>query len=318
MASNRAIVVDHTLPGKLAVRAVAMPTPARHEAMVRVSAISLNRGETRRAMQSADGWQPGWDLAGIVEHAASDGSGPQAGTRVVGLLSAGAWAECVAVPSNALAPLPDAVPFAQAATLPVAGLTALYALAKRGLLLNRRVLITGATGGVGDYAIQLARLAGARVAASVRRADQESLVRQLGAHDVVIGDTVAAFAQCGPYDLVVDSVGGQSLGSALAVLAKDGVCVTLGVSASDQTTFDVRTFFITGRTTLYGFILFDELQTEPASHGLARLAACVASGQIKPTISVEAPWTQIAEVARQLLDRSFPGKAVLHLADTRS
>ena len=116
MASNQAIVVDHAVSGKLAVRTVAMPTPARAEAVVRVAAISLNRGETRRAMQSADGWQPGWDLAGVVERAAADGSGPPPGTRVVGLLPVGAWAEYVAVPTNALAALPGVVTFAQAAT----------------------------------------------------------------------------------------------------------------------------------------------------------------------------------------------------------
>jgi NADPH:quinone reductase-like Zn-dependent oxidoreductase len=314
MASNQAIVVDHAVPGKLTVRTVATPTPSRAEAVVRVAAISLNRGETRRAMQSADGWQPGWDLAGVVEQAAADGSGPQPGTRVVGLLPTGAWAEYVAVPTNALAALPDAVTFAQAATLPVAGLTALYALAKRGLLLHRRVLITGATGGVGDFAIQLARLAGARVIANVRRVEQAAVVQQIGAHEVIIGDSVAAFSQSAPYDLVVDSVGGQSLASALAVLAKDGICISLGVSAADETTFDVRTFFVTGRTMLYGFILFAELEIEPAASGLTRLAALVAAGQLKPTISVEAPWAQIADVAQQLLNRTFPGKAVLHVA----
>jgi NADPH:quinone reductase-like Zn-dependent oxidoreductase len=265
-------------------------------------------------MQSADGWQPGWDLAGVIEQAAADGSGLKPGTRVVGLLPSGAWAEYIAVPTNALAALPDAVTFAQAATLPVAGLTALYALARRGLLLNSRVLITGATGGVGDFAIQLARLAGARVVANVRRAEQVAVVQQIGAHEAIIGDSIAAFRQSAPYDLVVDSVGGQSLASALAVLAKDGICVSLGVSAADETTFDVRTFFITGRTTLYGFILFAELEIEPAAIGLARLAELVAAGQLKPTISVEAPWTQIADVAQQLLNRSFPGKAVLHVA----
>src|SRR5207247_11345890 len=86
-------------------------------------------------------------------------SGPRVGARVVGLLPEGAWAERVAVPTHALAALPDKVTFAQAATLPVAGLTALYALAKRGPLLGRRVLVTGATGGGGYFADQLARLA---------------------------------------------------------------------------------------------------------------------------------------------------------------
>ena len=314
MASNQAIVVDQSASGKLVIRDVAMPQPLPSEAMVRVAAISLNRGESRRAMQEKDGWRPGWDLSGVVEQAAADGSGPQKGRRVVGLLHTGAWAQYVAVPNHALTPLPDAVTFAQAATLPIAGLTALYALAKRGQLLHRRVLITGATGGVGDFAIQLARVAGAHVIASVRRVDQAAGVRQAGADEVVIGDDLAAFAPCAPYDLVVESVGGKTLAAALGTLAKDGVCVSLGVSAANESTFDARKFFATGRTTLYGFIIFDEMQTEPAAAGLARLAGLIAAGKLTPRISVEAPWTQIADVVRQLLDRKFPGKAVLHVA----
>ena len=127
MAANHAVVVDHAVPGTLAIREVAPPTPLPSEALVRVAAISLNRGETRRAMEAADGWCPGWDLAGVVTQAAANGSGPRTGARVVGFLRSGAWAESVVVPTNALAALPDAVTFAQAATLPVAGLTALYA-----------------------------------------------------------------------------------------------------------------------------------------------------------------------------------------------
>ena len=177
------------------------------------------------------------------------------------------------------------------------------------------MLITGATGGVGDFAVQLARLAGAHVVASVRRADQVLEVQQAGADEVVIGDDIAAFAAHAPYDLVVESLGGTALAAALGSLAKDGVCVSLGISAADESTFDVRKFFTTGRATLYGFILFDELHTEPAAVGLARLAGLIAKGKLTPRISVEAPWTQIADVAGQLLDRSFPGKAVLHVGN---
>ena len=237
------------------------------------------------------------------------------GARVVGFLRSGAWAASVVVPTHALAVVPDVVTFAQAATLPVAGLTALHALAKRGLLLHRRVCITGATGGVGDFAIQLARLAGAEVIAQVRRPDQGATVKQIGADAVVIGEETAAFAQHAPYDLVLESVGGQCLAAALATLAKDGVCVSLGGSASHEVTCDIRQFRQTGRTTLYGFILFEELALEPAAVGLAHLAGLIAAGQLKPTISVEAPWTQIGQVARQLLERTFVGKAVLHVAD---
>ena len=315
MAGNQAVVVNQKAPGKLVIQEIEMPDLLPSEALVRVSSISLNRGETRRSVQAEDGWRPGWDLAGIVEQAAADGSGPPAGTRIVGFLPDGAWAQHVAVPSHSLASLPDVVTFAQAATLPVAGLTALYALAKRGELLGRRVLITGATGGVGDFAVQLAQLSGAHVVASVRRADQTQEVQQAGANEVVIGDNISNFTKNGPYDLVVESLGGKALASALGSLAKDGVCVSLGISADDESTFDVRKFFTTGRTSLYGFILFDELHAESAAVGLARLAGLVATGKLSPRISVEAPWTQIADVAGQLLDREFPGKAVLHIGD---
>ena len=310
MSANRAVVVDPEAPGRLVIREVAEPAPDRGEAVVRVRALSLNRGEVRRSTMAPAGWRPGWDLAGVVERAAADGSGPQAGARVVGLLGEGAWAERVAVPTHALAALPDKVTFSQAATFPVAGLTALYALAKGGLLVGRRVLVTGATGGVGDFAVQLARLGGAHVTASARRADQAATVRQLGAHEVVVGDEIPATPK---YDLVIESVGGRTLGTALAALERGGVCVTLGVSASTEVTFDARQFFATGRCTLYGFYLFTELGQEPASVGLRRLAELVASGQLAPHVSLERPWAQIGPVAEDLMARRFPGKAVLTL-----
>jgi NADPH:quinone reductase-like Zn-dependent oxidoreductase len=306
--SNRAVVVDPEVPGRLVIRPVPEPVPDRGEAVVRVRAISLNRGEVRRAGTAAPGWRPGWDLAGEVERAASDGSGPRAGARVVGLLPEGAWAERVAVPAHALAELPAKVTFAQAATFPVAGLTALHALARGGLLLGRRVLVTGATGGVGDFAVQLARLAGAHVTAVVRRDDQVPVARQLGAHDVVAGDDIPPSPK---HDLVIESVGGRTLGTALAALERGGVCVTLGVSAAAEVTFDTRAFFVTGRTALHGFYLFTELGSEPASVGLRRLAELVAAGQLSPHISLERPWKDVAAVARDLMDRRFPGKAVL-------
>ena len=306
--ANRAVVVDPEAPGRLVLREVPDPVPDRGEAVVRVRAISLNRGEVRRAGMAAAGWRPGWDLAGDVERAAADGSGPAAGTRVVGLLPEGAWAQRVAVPTHALAALPDKVTYSQAATFPVAGLTALYALAKGGLLVGRRVLVTGATGGVGDFAVQLARLAGAHVTASVRRADQSASVRDLGAHDVVVGDEIPASPK---HDVVIESVGGTTLGTALAALERGGVCVTLGVSASAEVTFDTRTFFVTGRTTLYGFYLFTELGTDTAGSGLRKLAELVAGGQLSPHISLERPWKDVAEVAQALMARRYPGKAVL-------
>lgn len=315
MNTNRAVVVDKTLPERLAIREVEASVPAPSEALVRVKAISLNRGEVNRAMNADTGWRPGWDLAGVVEQAAVDGSGPKAGARVVGMVGSGAWAEFVSIPTVALAELPAEVSFAQAATLPVAGLTALYALQKGGLLVERPILITGATGGVGDFALQLARLSGARTVAHIRRSDQEAEAREAGAETVLIGEDLPTEQPFGPYHLVVDSVGGKTLGTALGLLAEGGVCVSLGVSAGAQVTFDAAQFFRTGRASLYGFILFDELKIEPASLGMARLAQLIVRGKLTPRISVEADWTEIGTMARQLLERRYPGKAVLHIAD---
>jgi len=314
MAPNRAVVVDPDAPGHLAICVVEEPQPRPNEAVVRVSAISLNPGEVRRAQNIPAGTRIGYDVAGTVEIAAANSSGPAVGERVLGVLTAqNAWAERVAVPTGALAPLPKQVSFAQAATLPIAGLTALYALRKGGTLLGERVLITGATGGVGHFAIQLARDAGAMVVGLVRRAAHVEMVQSLGAHQVAVDETGAAAAAYGPYHLVLDAIGGPVLATALSALAPGGTCVSFGAAAGASFTLQSRDFFRAGRTTLYGFLLFPELGAEPARHGLAILANLVADGRLRPQIEVEAPWTSVGEIAEQLLDRAYVGKAVLHI-----
>lgn len=314
MEQARVVVVDSQAAGRLAIRAMPVRVPLPSEALVRVKAISLNLGEVRRALTIAEpGWRPGWDLAGVVEQAAADRSGPSAGARVVGFVPSGAWTEAVAVPTNALAQLPDNVSFAQAATLPVAGLTALYALEQNGAVLGRRVLVTGASGGVGHLAVELATQAGAFVVAAVRRREREKHARVAGAHEVVIGEEPSAASKFGPYDLIIESVGSASLAAALKMIAPGGMCVLLGVSSASEVTFDASTFMRTGAASLYGFILFHELPHRPAAQGLARLVAMVASGRLHPQIELEAPYEQIADVANKFYNRGIAGKAVLHL-----
>ncbi len=180
--SIRAVVVDHTKASHITLGQVEAPIAQPSDAIVEVTAFSLNPAELHSAASRDQGSPLGWDLAGVVLQQAVDGSGPRTGKRVVGViitggwnrlaLHRGAWAEHVAVPTTQLAEIPDTVSFAQAATLPIAGLTALRAVEKGGILWQQRVLITGATGSVGDFAVQLAHSAGAYVVGTARRVEQ--------------------------------------------------------------------------------------------------------------------------------------------------
>jgi len=311
----RAVVVDPSMPGRLAIREVSLRDPDRDEVGVRVTAISLNRGETRRALQIAEaGWRPGWDFAGVVATAAADGSGPGPGTRVVGILPSGAWAEQVNCRSHAVAALPETVSDAQAATLPVAGLTALHALRQGGLLLGRKVLVDGASGGVGHLACQLATAAGAFVWGHVRRDVHSAAVAEWCGGRVVVGRELATAKPHGPFWLILDSVGGTALRAALGMLQPNGTCVTFGVSETSTVSVESRDFFAVGGTRLYGLTLFHELMSvERAGIGLGLLADLITAKKLRPQIAVEAPWGEIGAVAQRLIERDFTGKAVLHI-----
>ena len=99
------------------------------------------------------------------------------------------------------------------------------------------------------------------------------------------------------------------------MLAPNGTCVTLGVSAGNTTTFESRDFFSTGGVRLYGLTLFHELMSvERAGIGLRLLAELIEAGKLRPQIAVEASWNEIGTIARRLIDREFTGKAVLRIA----
>jgi NADPH:quinone reductase-like Zn-dependent oxidoreductase len=236
---------------------------------------------------------------------------------VVGLVHAGAWAEQAAVPTNALAELEPSVTFAQAAALPTAGLTALTAIEHGRSLLARPVLVTGASGGVGLLACRLASLAGARVVGQVRHPGSAPLVREAGADHVVVDENVAAAAPFGPYHLIVEQLGGQALAEAMTQLAPGGTCVSVGVSTGTAG-YEVRVDMARMRRApgagLQILNLYHELEREPASVGLRRLALLVGDGKLTPHLGVEADWREIGKVAQALLDRRFPGKAVLRVS----
>ena len=310
----QAIVIDPQAPVRLGFQTVEPPTPQANEALIRVQAISLNRGEVVYLIHGAAGTRLGWDLAGVVERAATDGSGPAQGARVVGLSLSGAWAEQVVVPTNALAELPPSVSFAQAAALPTAGLTALHAIEHGGSLIARPVLITGASGGVGLFACRLASLAGSQVIGQVRQASSVSLVQEAGADHVVVDETITATAAYGPYHLIIDQLGGRTLAEAMTQLAPGGTCVSVGALAGSDVPLDRARVRQVPGASLDFFNLWFEFRREPASFGLGRLVHLVSTGKLLPPLGVEADWHEIGRVAQALLDRQFPGKTVLHLS----
>lgn len=202
----RALVISPDSPTGLTFAEANEPQPLANEALVCVHATSLNRGELRLLTIRPEGWIPGQDVVGVIKRAAADGSGPAVGARVVALVDEAGWAEQVAVPTDRLAVIPDEVSFGSAATLPVAGTTALRVLRHGGDLAGQQVLITGASGAVGRFQIQIAREQGAAVIAIAAARHAEDL-RGLGAHEVVESIELAE----GPFSLITESVGGQSL-----------------------------------------------------------------------------------------------------------
>ncbi len=285
------------------IRDVEPPSTATGTVIVDVEAISVNRGELHRLGAAGAGWRPGWDFVGRVPRGRA---GLPPGTQVCGMLVEAAWAEQIAAPVDFLAVVPPAVNPLDAAALPVAGLTALRVLRLAGDLSGRSVFVAGAAGGVGRFAVQLARLFGATVHAHVGRPERRLGLCDLGAHTVWVG----AERPADPFDVVLDTVGGHSLERAFDLVAYRGLVVSFGKSAGDDSTVPVSSFYAK-QATLRGYHLLRDVLDMPPGADLAWLIDLVSRGVLHIDRQDARPWTQTTRVLRDLEDRNVIGKAVL-------
>jgi NADPH:quinone reductase-like Zn-dependent oxidoreductase len=305
----RAYVPSRDAPGRIAFADVPEPEPGRDEALVAVEAYSINRGEVFLLEAPRDGWRPGQDVAGRVERAAADGNGPPPGTRVVGHVPSGGWAERVAAPLDGLAALPDAVAAAPASTLGVAGLTALRLLRMAGSVAGKRVLLTGASGGLGHFVVELAAAQGALVTAVSSTPERGERLLALGAAEVV-PDVEAAE---GPFEVAFESVGGPSLVAAHARMAPHGTLLWLGQASRTPATLD---FFGTVSKAPYAAIVpFSYWRTGASdADDLATLVRLVAGGHLHPEVGATADWSETPALLVTLAERRLRGNAVLTIA----
>ena len=306
----RALLATPNGPEPAELREIPAPTPAADEALLEVRAASLNRGELMLLARRPD-WGPGQDVAGVVVEAAADGSGPPAGTRVVAMIDQGGWAERVGAPASRLASLPDGVGFAEASTLGVAAMTALRALREAGRpLLGSRVLVTGASGGVGRFGVQLASLAGADVTAVARDAARAEGLLELGASRVVLDTEDLP----GPFDVVLEGVSGASLERSVRALGTRGVAMLYAATNPEPARIGLFDFlgYAGAGARIQGFGVY-RTPVETFGQDLGYLAGLVAAGKLRAPVGLEVSWRELARATEALRNRQVNGKVVLEI-----
>ena len=236
----RAVTIRDT---KLSVEDHPDPNPGAGECLVRVRAAGLNGADMMQlrghypAPPGAPQDIPGLELAGEVIARGPGADRFQDGDRVMGIVAGGGQAELAVVHERILMPVPETLDWRTAGGVPETFTTAHDALfTQSGLRAGERLLVHGAAGGVGTAGIQLGRVAGARVTATVRNPDSRAAVAELGA-DVIEPE---GFADHGPYDVILELVGGPNLSDDLKALNLHGRIVVIGIGAGAKAEIDLR------------------------------------------------------------------------------
>ncbi|MFF0808048.1 zinc-binding dehydrogenase [Streptomyces albogriseolus] len=291
------------------------PVPASDQALVRVEMFSLNRPDYLYLAMPESTYRPGIDAVGTVEAPAVDGSGPAAGRRVVvHLPQGGAGAELVAVRAAGLSVLPEGLDPATAACLPLAGMVALRLLRAAGPAKGRRLLATGAGGGVGQFLIQLAVASGAHITVIAAPGEPWEHMREKGATVVHANENGLVPDLSGGFDVVLESVGGNLGSRAAGLLGAGGLFLWYGQASNKPLTLDFFALFNGGRSlTLRHFVHHDAPDTDDA-RDLATLLELATEGHLQAEVGYHADWQHTAAALEDLAHGRIRGKAVLTLS----
>jgi NADPH:quinone reductase-like Zn-dependent oxidoreductase len=297
-------------PDVLKLEKVPRPEPKEDEALVRVIASGVNPADPLTlGGKFAKEWGthlpliPGYEIAGIVEKTGDQVTSLKAGAAVYGYPTfGGGWAEYVAVKEWEVALKPKSLSFAEAAAVPMGALTAWQALVDVAQLhAGQTILIHGGSGGVGSFAIQIAKERGARVIATASTANQD-LLRQLGA-DVTIDYTKQKFEEIAKdVDCVLDPVGKDTLARSYAVLKKGGVILAL-VARPDPEELKKHEIRAEG------------IWVKPNAKDLSEIARLIDAGKIKPIVTQVRPMSEAIAAEQQAETHHTRGKVVLRIAD---
>jgi NADPH:quinone reductase-like Zn-dependent oxidoreductase len=316
-------------PDNLDLTDLGIPAPAPGEVLVRVRATSVNpydwhhmRGEPRiaRLMPGTAGLRApkfrilGCDIAGQVEAVGPDVTGFRPGDDVFALLEhGGGFAEYVSVPERLLAPKPANLSYEQAAAVPMAAVTALLGLRDVGRIEpGQQVLVNGASGGVGTFAVQIARALGAR-ADAVCSAPNADLARLIGAEHV-IDYAKEDFTRSGRhYDVLLDIAGGHPVSACRRVLARPGTLVLIGGPAGRwlQPAGHVFASLAVGPLVPQRVAIADTVSCPAKKQVLMTLTALIEDGTVTPVISRTYPFDDIKEAISHQEQGHVPGKVVV-------
>jgi NADPH2:quinone reductase len=300
------------------------PEPAPGEVLVRVAAAGLNFADLLMAQgryqdRHEPPFVPGMELAGTIEALGPDTAAPPVGSRVAACLRRGAFADYAAVPVNRLLPLPEAMPFPVAAGFQIAYGTSHLALAHCAALRPGETLfVTGAAGGVGLTAVEIGRLCGARVIASVRGAEKARIARAAGADEVIDSEAPGlkeALRALGGIDVTYDTVGGPAFDAALRATRPGGRMLAIGFAGGEVPQVPLNQLLVRN-VSVIGFWWGGYMDFAPAllTGSLATLTGWWAEGRLSPHVSTILPFTDLPAGLELLRSRKATGKVVITTA----